>query len=51
MLSSIAGPAMVFVGGVAEGAIDQISVRDNFVAKERMYPRQNWKNSTAVLIF
>jgi hypothetical protein len=51
MLSSIAGPAMVFVGGVAEGAIDQISVRDNFVSKERMYPRQNWKNSTAVLIF
>jgi hypothetical protein len=51
MLGSIAGPTMVFVGAVSEGAIDQLSAREKFVPKDIMYPLQNWKNSTAVLKF
>jgi hypothetical protein len=51
MLGSIAGPTMVFVGAVSEGAIDQLSAREKFGPKEIMYPLQNWKNSTAVLKF
>jgi hypothetical protein len=51
MLGSIASPALVFVGGVAENVVEQISAQEKIKPSEIMYPAQSWKNSTAVLVF
>ena len=51
MLKNISSPALVFVGGVAANAINNIVAAEEISPKEVFYPPQSWQNSTAILSF